>query len=327
MTATDVDAPRLDPYFATRAATIAGLAFEDLSDPSALTRFQAYLADDDTWALPGDVVVEEHRVPGSEPITVRTYAPEGAVGTPLVWMHGGGFAFGDLDALEAHMVSAEVAHRARTVVVSVDYRLASEKVRFPAPVDDVIDAWRWTAERYGRAPALGGASAGAALAVSAALRLRHTGGEAAAALLLAYPFLHFPNPAPDAAVLEALAVFPPLLRLDAAMVERLVAGYVGRISDVPRDAMPGSAPLVGLPPVHLVVSEIDDLRSSADLFARQLAESGVTVTAYLAKGMPHGHLNRVPAVPGVSETLDFLAAALRGGVTPTPQSTESGEHA
>ena len=41
----------------------------------------------------------------------------------LVWAHGGGFAWGDLDMPEAHWVSQQLAARGITVV-SVDYRLA-----------------------------------------------------------------------------------------------------------------------------------------------------------------------------------------------------------
>ena len=60
-----------------------------------------------------------------------------------------------------------------------------------------------------------------------------------------------------------------------------------------------------------MISEYDDLRPSAELLARQLTASDVDVTTYLAAGMPHGHLNRTPALAEVDRSLDFFADALR----------------
>jgi acetyl esterase/lipase len=39
-----------------------------------------------------------------------------------VWAQGGGFTHGDLDQLEADMVSCELAVHADAIVVSVDYQ-------------------------------------------------------------------------------------------------------------------------------------------------------------------------------------------------------------
>jgi acetyl esterase/lipase len=73
----------------------------------------------------------------------------------LVWAHGGGFVAGDLDMPEADWVARTLAERGVTVV-SVDYRLAGDGCRYPAPSDDVLAAWRWTlanADRLGIDPA------------------------------------------------------------------------------------------------------------------------------------------------------------------------------
>ncbi|MGY1495771.1 alpha/beta hydrolase fold domain-containing protein [Streptomyces sp. QTS52] len=304
----------LDPFLAERLHLIADLTFADLEDPDARSRFRRFAEDPSEWVQP-DVAVENREVAGPHgPVPVRTYTPRNPGSTAVLWLHGGGFLAGDLDMPEAHVVASELAARAQALVVSVDYRLATAGVRHPVPLDDVCAAWRWlrTEPAAGvRTVALGGASAGAALALAAALRDRDEEVAPADLLLLAYPFAHFPVPALDASTAAEMGVLPPTMRFTTADIEFMVENYVGRLTDLPRDALPGAAALHGLPPVRLLLSEYDDLRPSGELLARQLAASEVPVTAYVAAGMPHGHLNRTPPLAEVDRSLDFFAAALR----------------
>jgi acetyl esterase/lipase len=92
--------------------------------------------------------------------------------TPVVvWLHGGGWRFGDrrlAPDLRAFSQQSQLA------VVSIDYRL-SDEVNFPAPVEDVKTAVRWVrsvADRFGLQGdriGLWGSSAGGHLAACAAL--------------------------------------------------------------------------------------------------------------------------------------------------------------
>ncbi|BBC31134.1 Hydrolase, alpha/beta domain protein [Streptomyces graminofaciens] len=304
----------LDPYLAERLHLLAGMAFPDLADPDARSRFGEFMRDPTQWAQP-DVVVENRETAGPHgAVPVRTYTPRCPASTAVLWVHGGGFLGGDLDMPEAHVVAAELAARAEAVVVSVDYRLATDGVQYPVPLDDVCAAWRWLRTELAgdvERVALGGASAGAALALAAALRDRDEALRPADLLLLAYPFAHFPVPALDSAMAAEMTALPPTMRFTTADVEFMVRNYTGRLTDLPRDALPGAAALHGLPPVHLLVSEYDDLRPSAELLARQLTASETEVRTYLAAGMPHGHLNRTPALAEVDRSLDFFADALR----------------
>lgn len=306
-----------DPFLDSKLNLLEGLSREAMSLESS-ARFAEFSIDPAPWSVPAGVSVEDVEVPGPHgPVACRVYIPAHQSGTGLVWVHGGGFQFGDLDMHEAHVVSAELAARADVVVVSVGYRLATDGVRYPVPIDEVIAAWAGVADG-GAHPAtarlstivLGGASAGAALTLSTAMRLRDAGGTTPSALLLAYPFAHFPNPALDFGLSAEMARFPQILRCTSDDVEGMVTNYVGRLTDLPPDALPGTAPLDGLPPVHLVVSEYDDLRPSAELLQRQLTEVGVPVSTYLSPGMPHGHLNRTPSLPEVDRSLRYFATAL-----------------
>src|SRR5512133_2920921 len=121
-------------------------------------------------------------------IPIRVYRAAGADASPaLVWAHGGGFAWGDLDMPEAQWVSLELAALGVTVVEP-----ARDGVRFPVASEEVAECFRWTvahAGEWGIDPgrvSLGGASAGGHLAAGAALRLRAGGGENPVSLMLAY---------------------------------------------------------------------------------------------------------------------------------------------
>jgi acetyl esterase/lipase len=304
----------LDPFLAEKLHLVRDLTREHLaSDPVAQQKMADYLRDPAEWALPPHVVVEDLQVAGPHgPIPVRTYRPRDTPAvTALLWAHGGGFSAGDLEMPEAHVASAELAARAGAFVASVGYRLAQNGVRYPVPLDDVDAAWHWlTVEAMpGRRAALGGASAGAALALATALRARDR-GRAADLLLLAYPFAHCPNPALDDAAAAEMATLPPFMRFPPAAIEGMVRNYVGRISDLPPDALPGAARLDGLPATHILLAEYDDLRASGELLERQLREAGVPVSTYLARGMPHGHLNRTPSLREVDASLDYFAHAM-----------------
>lgn len=283
-----------------------------------MARFTEFFTDPAEPAMP-DVAIEDSVIAGPHgDIDVRIYHPRGNARGCLVWVHGGGFTGGDLDMPEAHRVSAELCARADALVVSVGYRLATADIHYPVPVQDVYAAWLWLTEGEGRALlppgpiGLGGASAGAALALATATRLRDQGRSVPGHLLLVYPFVHFPVPALDDETASEMRGLSAILRSTPAGIEAMVRNYVGRVTSLPPDALPGAADLARLPATAIVVSEYDDLRPSGDLLAVQLEESGVPVQKYLASGMPHGHLNRSPGLPEVDRTLDFLAAVLAG---------------
>ncbi|MGN6576877.1 MAG: alpha/beta hydrolase, partial [Nocardioides sp.] len=122
-------------------------------------------------------------------VPCRLHVPDGE-GPPgvLVFLHGGGFAFGDLDTHDGQ--ARRLANRTGLAVLSVDYRRPPEHP-FPAAPDDVDTSLRWlvrTGGRLGLDPtrlALVGDSAGGNLALVATLR----NPGLARATVLVYPFL------------------------------------------------------------------------------------------------------------------------------------------
>ncbi|MFB7251318.1 alpha/beta hydrolase [Microbacterium sp. NPDC056234] len=260
---------------------------------------------------------------------VRVYPPETPNGTGLVWAHGGGFLFGDIDMPESDWVARQLAARG-TTVVSVDYRLAPKPEGFhpgvtaepghvyPAGSDDMVSAWRWTlahADELGISPsalAIGGTSAGGNLAAGAALRLAGT-DEAPALAVLAYPTLLAVQPAPDAELRAALDADPDADRFGPASVLRMYENYLGgSVDDAPLPAVPGSATasdLAQYPPTFIVNGDVDELRVSGEHFAATLAEAGRDVEVLTEPGTRHGHLNR-PDEPAATRTIERFAARL-----------------
>ncbi len=270
---------------------------------------------------PPPVTVEHRSVIGPGGLVpLRLYRAEGAGERMpgLLWVHGGGFTGGSVDMPEADVVARELAHRAGALVVTVDYRLAGPGTLFPAPLDDVQAAWTWFvehAEAVGADPRrlqLGGCSAGGNLAVAAARRQVDSGLASPAGRLIGYPTLHFPTPASVGLGVEEL---PEILRFTPEHNLSILQGYLGRIHDIPAEVMPGLGSVEGLPPTHLALSGVDELRASGELFARQLRSVGVDVVVDVAEGLPHGHLNipPLPALPEIDRSLSLLAEALRAG--------------
>ena len=129
--------------------------------------------------------------PGGD-IPIRIYRPE-VEGLPiLVYGHGGGFVFCDLDSHDG--LCRDMANRVPAVVVSVAYRLAPEH-RWPAAAEDFYAATEWVAHNASslRGDAgrivVGGDSAGGNLAAVTALMARDRGGPALAGQLLIYPLI------------------------------------------------------------------------------------------------------------------------------------------
>lgn len=309
----------LDPFLAAKLHLLDGATWDAAADdPELAARAAEFYTDPAETNVP-DVAIEDRAIPGPHgDIAIRMYSPRGVARRALVWLHGGGFTSGDLDMLEAHLVSAELATRADALVLSVDYRRADSETHYPVPIDDVYAAWLWLTEGQGSSllppgtVALGGASAGAALALASAIRLRDQGRRGPDRLLLAYPFVHFPVPALDDETAAQMLDLPAMLRFTTGSIEDMVRNYVGRLTDLPSDALPGAAKLTDLPATAIAISEYDDLRPSGELLATQLEESGVPVHRYLAAGMLHGHLNRNPSLIEVERTLDFFVATLVG---------------
>lgn len=299
----------LDPLLQRRLPLIADA---DSWDHAGAAAFSAPASE---WRTP-PVDAADDCAPGQPTVKVRVYRPAAAphLRAGVLWLHGGGFTGGDLEMAESDYVARELAFHADSVVVTAQYRLVDDAVRYPLPLDDVITAWEWLTDRATvdaiHRLVIGGSSAGGALAAGAALRLRDSGARTPDGLMLAYPALHaeLPEVPPDlAAKVDGL---PRLLRLDADDVRLIFDRYVGAARARDPYAVPGTANLSGLPSTIIINSEYDALRVSGERFAADLAAAGVPVESLCEAGVLHGHLNTI-GLAGAERTLARFATFVR----------------
>lgn len=301
----------LDPQAQALLAAFAqapAIDFDRLTVPA----YRASLAAGGAFA-PGDTIAaeEDWQIPASgRQLSARLYRPDADGPLPLtVFFHGGGFVACGIDS-HANL-SRSLARRARTLVLSVDYRLAPE-ARFPAAAHDACDAVRWAAASArdlgarAAAIALAGDSAGGNLAAVAALQLRGSGVAIAHQLLL-YPVVDCATEHPS---YESLG---DGYFLTADMMRWFKRQYFDDGADRASPlASPLAAPdVAGAPPATIVSAEFDPLRDEAEAYALRLAQAGTPVTLVRWPGQLHGFASMLGAVDAADRVLSFGADALR----------------
>jgi acetyl esterase/lipase len=257
--------------------------------------------------------VEDLSIPGpAGSVPVRVYASEpGGLRPALVYFHGGGWVFGNLDTHDA--VCRAVAKESGAVVISVDYRLSPE-VKFPAALEDSHAATVWVAanaKRLGIDPrriAVGGDSAGGNLATVVAMRCRDARGPALALQLLIYPVTDLSSFETDSHRELAEGYFLTRGAMDWFSGHYLASADQKRHPEV----SPLLAPdLGGLPPALVITAEFDPLRDEGEAYAERLKQAGVPVTAKRYPGMIHGFVSMRGVVSGgrqaIQEASKFLA--------------------
>ncbi len=243
-------------------------------------------------------------------VACRLYWPAGTgtglLAAPLrtlVFLHGGGFVFGDLDTHDGQ--ARRLANRTGSAVLSVDYRRPPEH-RFPAAPDDVDTALAWLLVHasglgldVGRIVALGD-SAGGNLALVAALRNPNV----LAATVLVYPFV------------DATASMPSYARTDGGLTraqgEWYLRQYIRDERDLgDHDLAPFGSPALGTLPATLVqVAEHDVLADEDHELARRIGAAGVTVEVTEFAGMIHGFWRQPDLFDAAEEALADLVGFL-----------------
>jgi acetyl esterase len=223
-------------------------------------------------------------------LPVRILRPSPASSLPvLVYLHGGGWTFLDLDTHDRLM--RELAAASGWAVIGVDYPLAPE-APFPLAIEHaaaLVRLLRQEGASLGLDPgriALAGDSAGANLALATALALREAGDDPGEALLLAYGVYDSDLERPSYRRFGDGA-YP----LTAARMAWFWSNYV------PDPAMrrhplaaPCHADLAGLPPTRLLIADADVLCDENLELAERLRAAGNRCTATVHLGTTHAFL-------------------------------------
>jgi acetyl esterase len=250
-------------------------------------------------------------------IPLRLYRGAGTKGRDnrpaLVYFHGGGWVIGDLESHDG--VCRHLANSSRSVVVSVDYRLAPEH-RFPAAVDDSAAATRWVIEQANKLGidanrvAVGGDSAGGNLAAVMALMARDGTLPPIPAQVLIYPGTDMTMTTPSSRyITEGLP-------LTSAGMRWFVQHYMGN-SQAASDwrASPLRAPsLAGTARAFVITASYDPLCDEGRLYAQRLEQDGVLTTHVHFADQLHGFVTMGRIIRASETALEMIAAWLRAGV-------------
>ncbi|KIY01373.1 uncharacterized protein Z520_02925 [Fonsecaea multimorphosa CBS 102226] len=250
-----------------------------------------------------DVYISRRETVGPN-ILLRCFTPPGTPppsGWPLVlYYHGGGWVFGDIDT--ENTVCTNICVRAQAVVITTDYRLAPEDP-WPAAIHDSWEAFLWSTAAQGEARldldldlnkvAIAGASAGANIAAVIAQKavLRPQPNVSIRSQVLVVPATDntaTPYSSPSWKAYEFTAHLP------AKKMLWYRHHYLPNPADWSHcEASPLLAPddvFARLPPAYIIVGELDVLRHDGEEYARRLQANGVAAEVCVMDGMPHPFL-------------------------------------
>ena len=205
----------------------------------------------------------------------------------LVYYHGGGFFFGG--AGYHYKLAKQYALETPCKVVFVQYRLAPKNPH-PTPAEDCYAALRWAFEKADKLNvdkekiAVGGDSAGGALAAAVCQMAKDRGTDMPLLQLLIYPVT-------DRRMnYDSCRKFTDTPMWNAKLSVKMWQGYVQdeNAPDIAY-ASPMEAKIFGnLPSAYVETAEFDCLHDEGIAYANALLEAGVSVELKETRGTMHG---------------------------------------
>ena len=259
--------------------------------------------------------VRDLEIDAPVPLRARHYAPApeepGGPHPLLVFLHGGGFVFGDLDTHDG--VCRLLCRHSGAHILAVDYRLAPENP-FPAAVEDARAALGWAfanATLLGADPrriGVGGDSAGGNLAAVVSQLAARDGGPAPVLQLLIYPATDFTGTRRSR---ELFGEGFFLTRAHMDWFELLYLGPGRAHRNDPRASPLLAKDLTGLAPALVVTAAFDPLRDEGETYAEALRAAGTPAMTRRFPGLIHGFLSAAGISRACREALLEIAGATR----------------
>ncbi|MGZ5930574.1 MAG: alpha/beta hydrolase [Rhizomicrobium sp.] len=265
---------------------------------------------------PKDVPVgktENLTVPGpGGPIPIRVYTPVAAGRDPmpaLIYYHGGGWVIGNIETHDGlcRMMANEGGFR----VISVDYRLAPEN-KYPAAIDDAFAALSWVGTNAANIGvdanriAVGGDSAGGALAAEVAQMAKAKGGLTLACQMLLFPVTQIGEMTASLRD-HAVGYF-----LEKETLDWFYESYLPANADKsdPKISPLRAKDFSGLPPAYVMLGGYDPLHDEGAQYAEKLRAAGVKVTVADYDSMVHCFVYMQSFLPQAHEALTAASKAV-----------------
>ena len=256
--------------------------------------------------------------PEGRPLAGRRYRPTVHQALPgILYCHGGGFVFGNLDSHEA--ICRSLAAASGRTVLAVDYRLSPEHP-YPAAVEDCLAA-AWHATRFpdefGLLPGamgIAGDSAGGHIAVTTAL------AAGAAGLRFAHVGLLYPviDPRCDSPSMHAFATGYMLTREAMQWFWECYAPVQSQREDERLSLL--AANLSGLPSVSMVLAGYDPLHDEGQQFAERILRGMGTVEWTCFQSMIHGFAGMPQITAKAGEAIALIGRSFARHL-PLPESS------
>lgn len=246
-------------------------------------------------------------------VPCRLYMPDDVTRPPLlVYAHGGGFMQGSIPSWDHFL--RDLVRESGIAVLSVDYKLSPE-VKFPVAFDEMMAITRLAAREgagFGIDPsriAVGGDSAGANLALAAALTMRDAGERALKFQLLIYGVYSTDSDSPSW----------QRFGQGAGLSQSQMRWIWGTYLETPAQqkdwrAAPILADLKGVAPAHLIVGSLDPLLDDSNHLAVKLKAAGVPCDLTIYQGLNHGFIRYGRLIASAQRAVTECAAALKQGL-------------
>ncbi len=211
--------------------------------------------------------------------------------TCIFYLHGGGYTVGS--PVSHRAMTTGLAEMVNTKVFSLDYRLSPEN-KFPAPVDDALNAYNWLLENGLTADKiiLIGDSAGGGLALALVHKLKALGLALPRAMALFSPWTDLTLSGDSIRKNQKSCVM-----LNDLVLESCTAAYLG--GEDPTNIL--ASPLLGdfsdFPPLLIYASSTEALLDDARRVAEKAKASGADVTLNIWNKQPHAWPIFYPFVP------------------------------
>jgi monoterpene epsilon-lactone hydrolase len=223
----------------------------------------------------------------------------------IMYLHGGAYAIGS--AASSVALASDLARRAGSRLVSVDYRLAPEHP-YPAAVEDAVAVYRGLLDS-GLSPtriAIAGESAGAGLAAATLVALEDEGLPWPSSAFLMSPWVDLTLSGDS--ITEKAAVDPALT---PGGLHRRAVDYLAGADAASGLISPIYADLTGLPPLLIQVGSHEILLDDATRLATRAAAADIAVTLEVTPGVPHVFQAFAAILDEGDAALDSAAAFLR----------------